>query len=204
MTEDRIEDWSLLMNKSTSALGGECEYCSSPSNPYDLKKVFIALPWLSPREAKQVLTLLKKSLKPELKVYSLSGVREALRVALSGLSYYPVEHSAGVITLFPYVPLVENQIRAMVLKLEGSSRKLGILYYEDIYPRTVTVEEVFHWGFKAKTAQGFKSFRWDKIQACPENWQPNRGRGKYHFGVHVLVTVARFHDVCEKHGYGLR
>jgi hypothetical protein len=203
MTENRLEDWSLLMAKSTDVIGGECKYCTAVSDPYELKKVFIALPWLTPKEAKQVLTQLKKNLRPALKVYSIQGVTEGLRGALNGLPYYPVEDSPGVITLHYFRARVEDQIRSMVLDAEGTSRKLGVLYDGDLYPRIVTVEKSFKWGFIAKTENGFKSFRWEKLQAGPWDWYPNHGRGKYRFGVHVMATVAKPHDRCENHGFGL-
>lgn len=203
MTQNKLEDWAIPVKPDTSILGWECKYCAALSDDSEIKKVFIALPWLSPKEAKQVLAHLKKSLKPGRKVFPLYSVLEGVRAALKGLFFYPVEISEGLVTLRPYRARVADQVKSMVLDAEGTSRKLGILYDDDLYPRIVTVEKAFKWGFIAKTEEGFKSFRWEKIQAGAQGWYPTHGRGKYRFGVHVLATVAKPHDRCEKSRYGL-
>lgn len=203
MTQNKLADWAISVKLDTNVLDWQCKYCAAFADDSELKKVFIALPWLSPKEAKQVLVRLKKSLKPGRKVFPLYSVVEGVRAALGDLLFYPVEDSPGVITLHYFRARVEDQIRSMVLDAEGTSRKLGVLYDGDLYPRIVTAEKVFKWGFIAKTEDGFKSFRWEKIQPGPEGWYPTHGRSKYRFGVHILATVAKPHDSCESSRYGL-
>lgn len=203
MTQNKLEDWATPVRDTASVLGWECKYCAALCEDSELKKFFIALPWLSPKEAKSVLSRLKKSLKPGIKVFPSYSVLEGLRGALDGLLFYPVERSEGVITLEPYRAGVVDTTKSMVLDAERDGRKIGILYDDDLYPRIVTVEKAFKWGFIAKTEDGFKSFRWEKIQPGPEGWYPTHGRSKYRFGVHVMATVARPHDRCESSRYGL-
>lgn len=203
MTQNKLEDWAISVKPDTNVLDWQCKYCAAIGDDSELKKVFIALPWLSPKEAKQVLARLKKSLRPGRKVFPLYSVVEGVRAALGDLFFYTVEISEGLITLQPGRARVPDQAQSMVLDAERTARKLGILYDDDLYPRIVTVEKAFKWGFIAKTEEGFKSFRWEKIKAGPQDWYPTHGRGKYRFGVHILATVAKPHYSCQKASYGL-